>query len=369
MSGWMRRLRRRDERGAGTLEYVGVTILGAVLVLGLLYSPASGDIGNGFRGAVCSVIQRTDCEEPNPHGEPGDPGDPPSGQTPLEDATDGEYVAIGDSFASGEGAWDYEDGTDFDDRDDLWPFNNDEEAHNRCHRSGNAYSQILSENNDFAGGTNFRACSGATIEDLNNPNDGNTDEPTQYDALNEDTSLVTVSIGGNDLGFADVLKDCIINGARGVGFIEKCQDKHGQRIEDRLVTLYDDLMAEYAEIRRRAPNARIIVVGYPPLFVDNPSDSYGNLLFAEDQVWMNEQAAALNAVIRQAAADSGVEFVDPTSAFQGHGIGSDDPWFNDLDWGGPGFSLVDPSSFHPNAQGHQAFADLIQQQLENPQYP
>ena len=350
--------RTRGEAGVGTLEYVGGTLVAGLLVLGLLVSPAGGTVTNAFSEAVCSVIERDGCGV--------DAGD---GETPYEQATSGRYVAMGDSYSSGEGAWDYEDGTDFDDRDDLWPFNDHEEDHNRCHRSSNAYSQVLGSGNEFAGGVTFAACSGAVITDLSNPNHNNTGEDPQYDALDDDVSLVTMSIGGNDLGFADVVKDCIVNGARGVGFLDKCQAKHDQRIEDRLGELREELVDEYRRIKERAPNARIVIVGYPQLFVDNPSDDFGNLLYAEDQAWMNEKAGELNAMLRDAAREAGVEFVDPTEAFRAHGIGSDDPWINDLDWGGPGMMITDPSSFHPNAAGHAALAELVQQQLESPRYP
>ena len=288
-------------------------------------------------------------------------------QTPYEQAVSGTYVAMGDSFASGEGSWDYEKGTDFDDRDDLWPFNDDEEDHNRCHRSANAYAQIIAADNDFAGGDQFVACSGAQIDDFDEPNGANTDEDAQLDQLDENTSLVTLSVGGNDLGFADVIEDCVINGERGVGFVDSCQEKHDARITKRLPQLKRELISLYRQVKQQAPNARIVVVGYPPLFAEDPEDDYGNLLFGEDQQWMNERAGDLNTVLAEAAEEAGVEFVDPTNAFRGHGLGSDDPWFNDLDWGGPGMMLVDPSSFHPNGQGQRAFAELVQQQLENPE--
>jgi len=350
--------RGAGERGVGTLEYVGGTLIAALLIGGLLVSPAGGSVSNAFSAAICSVIERDGCGV-----EPG------TGETPLQQATSGRYVAMGDSYSSGEGAWDYEDGTDFDDRDDLWPFNDHEEEHNRCHRSANAYSQVLGDDNDFAGGVTFTACSGSVITDLSNPNHKETGEDPQYDALDEDVSLVTMSIGGNDLGFADVVKDCIVNGEGGVGFIATCQEKHDDRIAELLPQLQEQLVAEYLKIKELAPNARVVIIGYPQLFVDNPSDSFGNLLFAEDQEWMNEKAGELNAMLREAAREAGVEFVDPTEIFHGHEIGSDDPWINDLDWGGPGMMITDPSSFHPNAAGHAAIAQLVQEQLENPRYP
>ncbi|CAI9415443.1 SGNH/GDSL hydrolase family protein [Nocardioides sp. T2.26MG-1] len=351
------RHRRNDERGAGTLEYLGATIVATVLAIGLLVSPAGASIRDSFSEAICSVIEREGCAV-----------GPGAGGTPLEQATSGEYVALGDSYSSGEGAWDYEEGTDFDDRDDLWPFNDDEEDHNRCHRSHNAYSQVLADHNDFEGGLTFVACSGAVAGDLSHSNHSNTGEDPQLDALDEDTSLVTMTMGGNDIGFADVVTDCILNGEGGVGFIATCQEKHDQRIRDRLPELEQELIERYLAIKEKAPNARVIIIGYPQLFPDNPSDDYHDLLFAEDQVWMNEMAGLLNSMLADAAAEAGVEFVDPTDAFHGHGIGSDDPWINDLDMGGPGLMIADPSSFHPNAAGHAAIADLIQQQLEHPHY-
>jgi lysophospholipase L1-like esterase/Flp pilus assembly pilin Flp len=348
--------RRRDDRGAAALEYAGVVMLAAAMVLGLVAvtTPLGSRIAQTVSGAVCRILQLPGCPDVG------------AGATPLERATSGRYVAIGDSFSSGEGAHGYEHGTNFDDRDDLWPFNNDTEKHNRCRRSAHAYAYVLSGGNSFAGGTTFAACSGAVINDLTNPNHSNTDEPPQLDALGDDVSLVTLTISGNDLGFGDVLTDCVVNGARGIGLIDTCQQKHAARIARALPILAARLVEQYRQIAQRAPNARIVVVGYPPLFEENPRDSYRNLLFAEDQAWMNQQGAALDAVLRDTARQAGVEFVDPTSLFLGHGLGSEDPWFNDLDFGGPGLALVDPGSFHPNGEGQAAIAAAIQAQLENP---
>lgn len=345
-----------SDRGAGALEYLGALGIAAVLVLTVAFAGIASQARAIAAEAICALIQQPGCVNR-------------MALTPYEQALAGKYVALGDSFASGEGAWDYEDGTDFDDRDDLWPFNDDEEDHNRCHRSANAYSQILAADNDFADGAGFVACSGAVIDDFDDSNGKNTDEKPQLDALDENTSLVTLSVGGNDLGFAEVIRDCVLNGESGVGFIDSCQEKHDQRITKRLPQLKRELIALYQQAKQKAPNARIIVVGYPHLFAENPKDDYGNLLFAEDQKWMNDKAGDLNAIIRSAAAEAGVEYVDPTNAFKGHGLGTDDPWFNDLDWGGPGLMPVDPSSFHPNAKGHAAFAKLIQDQLESPGSP
>lgn len=148
--------------------------------------------------------------------------------------------------------------------------------------------------------------------------------------LDDDVSLVTMSVGGNDLGFATIVEDCIINGESGVPILDSCQDKHADRIDERLDDLHDELVDTYDAIQDRAGNARVVIVGYPELFAQDPRDSISNVLYAEDQEWMNEQAGELNDMLRSAAREAGVEFVDPTQAFRGHGIGSDDPWINDL---------------------------------------
>lgn len=343
------------QEGAASVEYLGALLVAAALlgVALLALTPVAPTLSARVAQAVCGVFQLPGCQQT---------GD---GRTPLERAISGRYVALGDSFSSGEGAGDYQDGTNFDDRDDLWPFNDGEEAHNRCRRSDNAYSQVIVGSNTFAGGSTFVACSGAVLDHLDSPNGKNTDEPPQLDFLGDDVSLVTMTMSGNDLGFGAVLQDCIVNGARGVGFVSTCQEKHQDRIDQSLPEIQARLVEQYRQMAAAAPNARIVIVGYPPLF-DARSDSNRNLLYVEDQVWMNEQAARLNATLRAAAQEAGVEFVDVSAAFAGHGIGSDEPWFNDLDIGGPGLSPVDPGSFHPNAQGQAAIAAEVQRQLESP---
>ncbi len=333
------------------MEYLAVLAVAVVLILAVVIALWGAQVGSMVARAICTITQQTVCRVD-------------AGLSPYERALTGRYVALGDSFSSGEGAWDYEEGTDFDDRDDPWPFNDGDEAHNRCHRSANAYSQILASNNTFAGGNDFNACSGSRISDFNNPNHKETGEDPQVMALDDDTTLVTLSVGGNDLEFTQVMTDCVTRNLK-LGSTD-CRRQHGQRIAARLPEIRADLVKLYAQIRREAPNARIIVVGYPPLFPERPAPNYRNLLRAPDQVWMNGVAAELNAAIASAAQETGVEFVDPTAAFRDHGLGTDDSWFNDLRLKGPGMLPINPSSFHPNANGQAAYAALIQRQLEDP---
>lgn len=351
---------RVAEQGAAALERVGLILVAAMVVAGVVAGISGAQLQTAVGNAVCRILDQGSC--------------PPKGSTatPLQRATWGEYVALGDSYASGEGAGDYDPDTDYDHGDEWDQDNWGDDERNRCHRSGNAYSNVIQREGTgitFEGGSTFAACSGATQDDLTDDNDSNDHENPQLDDLDDDVSLVTMSIGGNDLGFADVVKDCVINGESGIPMLDSCQDTHADRIDERLDTLHEELVDTYDEIQEQAPNARVVIVGYPELFEQEPRDSVSNLLFAEDQEWMNEQAGELNDMLRDAAREAGVEFIDPTEAFRGHGIGSDDPWINDLNWGGPGLSLVDPGSFHPNAQGHAAMAELVEDQIREPEYP
>ena len=350
------------ERGATGLEYSGMIAV-VVLVVGAVFiGIVQGDLAKHTTNAVCRIFLGEGCEDTAE-----------SVQSALEKALSGDYVALGDSFASGEGAGDYHDGTNYDNRDDWNPGNWGDDSHNRCRRSASSYAEQTYNSADFefAGGFTAVYCSGATQDDLDDPNDSNDAEGPQLDALNDDTSLVTMSIGGNDLGFGEVLAACVLNGGSGVAWTSGCQSDWNDTLDQRLEDLRPELIDLYTRIREQAPNARVVIMGYPRLFNDPPGEELNNMLYREDQAWMNSKADELNAMLREACRDAGVEFIDPTAAFLGHGVGAPDgeQWINDLDWGGPGLAVTDPSSFHPNAQGHAAMADLLAEQLRNPRYP
>jgi lysophospholipase L1-like esterase len=116
-------------------------------------------------------------------------------------ATSPTYVALGDSFSSGEGSTPYESGTDT--------------SSNTCHRSTQAYGSLLAVADGYSTNalpsTNFAfaACSGAVTNDLFSANHENTGEPPQLSALGPATQKVTLTIGGNDLGFGNVLSACL----------------------------------------------------------------------------------------------------------------------------------------------------------------
>jgi lysophospholipase L1-like esterase len=222
----------------------------------------------------------------------------------------GKYVAMGDSYASGTGAGDYGDS-------------------GGCKRSANAYAQLWANDNapsEFA----FVACSGAVTGDVLN---------NQVGALTADTEFVTISIGGNDAGFADVMTDC------NLGSDSDCVARNEEAQAYARDTLPGQLDGVYNEINNRAPNARVVVMGYPHIYVLG-GDCNGGLSDTKREA-INSSSDVLADVISGRAGAAGFEFVDARPAFAGHEICGERPfWINSVTW------PID-ESYHPNADGHR----------------
>ena len=329
----------RDRLGERRLALVVLAVLLALAVVPLVALPATR----------CEVFG-AGCPRPEPEAraDPVASGRPP---TPLEAATRGSYVALGDSYSAGIGAE-----ATVADKNPL----------NRCNRTSKAYYHEVSRTFTFAKGSAFWACSGATIPDFRNGRGG---EPSQLNRLGADTSLVTLSIGGNDAGFAKVLAGCVIK----LPWSKSCTNQ-GEDVAGRLAGLRQSLPALLDDIQARAPHARVIVMGYPKAFSEVEGVDKDNISVS-DQRWLNARAYDLGQLIRQSAveadariADRGgqgsVEFVDAYSAFAGHEVGSKDAYMNGLL-----LNLQDlkaePRSYHPTAAGQHALARLFVEQIQH----
>lgn len=270
--------------------------------------------------------------------------------TPVQAATQGGYAALGDSFSSGEGAYALP--------EDLAPGN-------RCHRTSRSYAHTVARTFEFAGGTRFSACAGARTEHFFAAKAG---EPPQLEQVDAGTSLVTLSIGGNDLGFTSVLAGCILR----LPWSGACE-RQDAALEARKPALRTALTEIVRGLEERAPRARIVLLGYPRLFGERRGEAFDNLSVA-DQHWLNAQGKELNDLIRDVAqaadrelvqrgAPGSVEFIDVYGAFTGHEVGSDVPYVNGLDVDLKAFK-VEFQSFHPNAAGYAALAELVTRQVE-----
>ncbi len=220
------------------------------------------------------------------------------------------YVALGDSYSSGTGTRTYiNDGTS-------------------CQRSVYAYPSLLASQKGYA--LNFRACSGAKIPDVTN---------TQLSALSTATRYVTISVGGNDAGFAGVLTECAKPWWAGDcnGAIASARSYISNTLPGKLSTLY-------ASIRAKAPSARVVVVGYPRIF--NGEDCNAATWFSPDEeAQLNSTADLMNSKLSSAASAKGFGFANPTSRFIGHAVCDNPEWIN-------GLSNPVSESYHPKTTGH-----------------
>ena len=220
------------------------------------------------------------------------------------------YVALGDSYSSGVGAGGYF------------------ESSGDCLRSPNAYPALWVNAHEVASFT-FAACSGATTADV---------LAGQIGVLSERTTLVTISIGGNDAGFADVMTTCVL------GSEQTCLERVAEAKEFARNVLPGRLDEVYATLRQHAPNAEIIVLGYPRFYELNGSCWVG--LSETKRAAINSGADVLAEVTAKRVANAGLTFVDMRGPFTGHEICSDDWWLHSLEW----FSIIE--SYHPTTEGH-----------------
>ena len=337
---------------------------------------------------------------------PTTPGPEPLPATPGALPAPTEYVALGDSFSSGEGNPSYDQGTDV--------------PTDQCHRSPKAYPHLLAETTGewSLGPNDFVACSGSLRQNVVYGQTSQTfREGTQLNKLNSSTGKVTISIGGNDVDFPSVLEDCLygVNSSFAVHGSRDCADKvftgdnstQGMTLveyERQLVSkLGEDVPCTtprgdpsaqcsgpvpslahlYELIQQHAPHASIYVLLYPHLFNDEPGphqcDIYGfgygrvgsHIFISQaNQRFINAGVDQLDTEIishveEARAAGVNVTYIDPRLRFddggQGHGVCSDHPWINGLHLHFDGQPA--PESFHPNAAGQAAFADAIQHDL------
>lgn len=323
-------------------------------------------------------------------------------------------VALGDSFSSGEGAGDYA----------PWSDNNGENisGRNGCHQSENAWIRKTTLPGDTATiGTladtandsmdfQFLACSGAETENLlpyhtatgAAPHNSETYPGPQYgdvgqwqmvsqlDAgyLDANTTLVTLSIGGNDMRFVGMIGSCVktvwdcsgnVLEGDSLGIVLASADRLANELPQSLSTVL-------AEIRSRAPNAQIALMGYPSLFEDNSSCAFiatVNTPWLEDLT--NDLAGAMQdaATAANAPGEPEVYFVDPRAKFVGHSrcVQGGQSAITDISlfvtpgeeayvhFGNIGF-LTPPSnnyasqtSLHPNSLGTDLYSEALEAEL------
>lgn len=240
------------------------------------------------------------------------------------------YVALGDSYSSGVGAEDYD------------------TASGSCKRSINAYPQRWVKDFSLEPVTafTFTACAGAKIADV---------ESKQLGSLGQETTMVTMSIGGNDVGFEKIVTACLANNIRllqGNACNQAIRDveKSKRWLPKKLNTLYE-------KIQEKAPNAQVFIFGYPRIL---ELGDCGFFSFSDSiRRNMAKATSTLNGIIRDVAIKNGFTFIDGELVFKGHGVcshGPDGPWITDIR------SIF--GAYHPTRDGQDAYAAALEAAME-----
>jgi lysophospholipase L1-like esterase len=220
------------------------------------------------------------------------------------------YAALGDSYSSGVGTDNYT------------------ASSGSCDRSPQSYAQLWATAHGVTS-FDFAACSGATTADVLSG---------QLGGLSAATTLVSITIGGNDVGFATVMTDCNLSSDSACLSEIQSSEASAQNV------LPAKLDSTYAAIRQHAPNATVVVLDYPHLF---QTGSCFTTLDNTKRTALNQAADLLDGVIQSAVGRAGFSFADARGRFAGHGVCGSPAWINDITW-----PISD--SYHPKAAGYSS---------------
>jgi lysophospholipase L1-like esterase len=183
----------------------------------------------------------------------------------------------------------------------------------------------------------------------------------QLDALNADTDLVTMTIGGNDSGvFINSILRCGAAGLTTLGQGSPCQQQYGSSFEDTVRNVTGpSLVAALKAVKQAAPNARIAILGYPAILPPTGGCYPVMPVAVGDVPYLYSLQTTLNQVIADAARQTHVTFVDMTAPSQGH----DACQPLGVRWVEPVLTGTNPVIVHPNELGETAMAAAVTRTL------
>lgn len=274
--------------------------------------------------SVVAVLVAGSRSTPTPAAVVGEP--PPSG-----------YVALGDSYTAGPGI-----PTEIPE-----PPGCGRSDRNYPHRVAAALGEALRDVSCSGAGTANLTVAQAVAGGRN---------PPQLDALDRNTAVVTVGIGGNDIGFGEIVESCVSI----LPFGSPCRDRYvgpaGDEISRRIAATGPRVAAALAEISRRSPRARVHVVGYPAILPGGDVGCWPLLPFAFGDVgWLRDKEKELNAMLASTAAASGAGYVDTYGPSGGHSACAlpGDRWVE------PVVPVSPADRVHPNARGMEGMAQAV----------
>ncbi|WP_436778066.1 SGNH/GDSL hydrolase family protein [Yinghuangia sp. YIM S09857] len=314
------------------------------LTLGACSSDDDGNGGDGGDGAA----------RPTASGAPGGAAAPqqtaaapaPGAVPPAAAPGVGSYyVALGDSYAAGVKIPETVPGSP-----------------PGCSRSGSNYAHLMAAQlavPSFADAT----CGGATTADLAAPqttlSGGQAPAPPQFDVLGPETRLVTLGIGGNDIGFGEIMTTCVMRSGNKTS-PNPCKDaftKDGQDVlKQRIDATGPKIDAALKTIREKAPQARVLLVGYPAILPETGNGCPAQLPVAVgDLDYLRSVIRDLNGMISARAAAGNATYVDTYTPGIGHDVCQPVgvKWVEGIVPESPG------AQAHPNAIGHEGMAAAV----------
>ncbi|WKU06872.1 SGNH/GDSL hydrolase family protein [Micromonospora sp. HUAS LYJ1] len=258
----------------------------------------------------------------------------------------GRYVALGDSYTSGP----------------LIPTQVDL----NCLRSNRNYPSLVAAS---AGSSPLVdvSCSGATTDDIRYGGSGSLGGPLppQLDAVTANTALVTVQIGGNDIGFSSIIGDCA-QASFSSPLGSPCKNLYTaggtDQLQARITATAPKVAAVLQAVRRAAPGARIVVLGYPAIVPDSGYGCWPLVPIAyQDVPYLRGVAKSLNAMLASAAAANDAVYADVYTP----SIGRDTCKSSGTRWVEGLVPENAAAPFHPNARGEQGMATAVLATLDN----
>jgi lysophospholipase L1-like esterase len=252
-------------------------------------------------------------------------------------ASAADWVGLGDSYAAGP----------LIPNQQLDPLGCLRSDHNFAHLAAAQLGQSLRD----------VSCSGATTDDMTQSQDVTPGpNPPQFNALSADTRTVTLQIGGNDIGFTEIIENC----ATVSPFGHPCQDRYvvngHDEIAARIAATAPKVAAVIQGIHARTPQARVFVVNYAAILPETGRGCWPTVPLAwADVPYLRGVEKSLNAMLAQQAAANGATIVDDYTASIGH----DACKSSSTKWVEPLIPTHAAAPFHPNARGEAGIAGVV----------
>jgi hypothetical protein len=249
-----------------------------------------------------------------------------------------EYVSLGDSYAAGP----------------LIPLQIPPFG---CLKSNNNYSHLTARNLGLV--LRDPSCSGAETEDMENPQNVDPDgpNPPQFDSLTTKTNIVTLQIGGNDIGFSSIGRDCA-SATSNEG--TPCQDRYvhdgRDEISERIQATAPLVDAVLDGIRARSPKARVFIVDYAAILPDEGPGCWPQMPITDGDVpYLRAKQKELNAMLAAQAAANGAGLIDWYTASIGHDACKPPV----IRWVEPVVPVNAAAPLHPNLGGMIGASELL----------